>query len=121
MFDSGTGYAYKYNPKTNELKDITPTTTSNGTATKLNVGYGAVASDPKDANKLVATTCAQWYSQSWTADAWDRDAIAWGDRFADCKLFAGRRSQLDSGQGDPLVRLHRTGSEKQRPVLGGFR
>ena len=81
MFDSGTGYAYKYNPKTNELKDITPTTTSNGTATKLNVGYGAVASDPKDANKLVATTCAQWYSQSWTADAWDRDAIAWGDRF----------------------------------------
>ena len=81
MFDSGTGYAYKYNPKTDELKDITPTTTSNGTATKLNVGYGAVASDPKDANKLVATTCAQWYSQSWTADAWDRDAIAWGDRF----------------------------------------
>ena len=81
MFDRGTGYAFKYNPKTNELKDITPTTTSNGTATKLNVGYGAVASDPKDANKLVATTCAQWYSQSWTADAWDRDAIAWGDRF----------------------------------------
>ena len=60
QFDRGTGYAYKYNPKTNELKDITPTTTSNGTATKLNVGYGAVTSDKNDANKLVATTCAQW-------------------------------------------------------------
>lgn len=81
MFDSGTGYAYKYNPKTDELKDITPTTTSNGTAKKLNVGYGGVFSDQHDSNKLVATTCAQWYSQSWTADAWDRDAIAWGDRF----------------------------------------
>ncbi|MFR0854728.1 dockerin type I domain-containing protein [Ruminococcus sp.] len=45
------------------------------------MGYGAVTSDPKDANKLVATTCAQWYSQSWSADAWDRNAIAWGDRF----------------------------------------
>ena len=45
------------------------------------MGYGAVASDPKDANKLVATTCAQWYSQAWTADAWERNAIAWGDRF----------------------------------------
>ncbi len=81
MFDSGTGYAYKYNPKTDELKDITPTTTSNGTAKKLNVGYGGVFSDQHDSNKLVATTCAQWYSQSWTEDAWDRDAIAWGDRF----------------------------------------
>ena len=81
MFDGGTGYAYKYNPKTDELKDITPTATSNGTAKKLNVGYGGVFSDRHDANKLVATTCAQWYSQSWTADAWDRDAIAWGDRF----------------------------------------
>ena len=81
MFDSGTGYAYKYNPKTDELKDITPTATSNGTAKKLNVGYGGVFSDQHDSNKLVATTCAQWYSQSWTADAWDRDAIAWGDRF----------------------------------------
>ena len=50
-------------------------------AKKLNVGYGAVTSDKNDANKLVATTCAQWYSQSWTEDAWDRDAIAWGDRF----------------------------------------
>ena len=81
MFDSGTGYAYKYNPKTDELKDITPTATSNGTAKKLNVGYGGVFSDRHDSNKLVATTCAQWYSQSWTADAWERDAIAWGDRF----------------------------------------
>ena len=81
MFDRGTGYAYKYNPKTDELKDITPTEGSGSNAKKLNVGYGAVTSDKNDANKLVATTCAQWYSQSWTADAWDRDAIAWGDRF----------------------------------------
>ncbi len=81
MFDRGTGYAYKYNPKTDELKDITPTEGSGSNAKKLNVGYGAVTSDKNDANKLVATTCAQWYSQSWTEDAWDRDAIAWGDRF----------------------------------------
>ena len=81
MFDRGTGYAFKYNPKTNELKDITPTEGIVTNTKKLNVGYGAVASDPKDANKLVATTCAQWYSQAWTADAWERNAIAWGDRF----------------------------------------
>ncbi len=81
MFDRGTGYAFKYNPKTDELKDITPTEGVVTNTKKLNVGYGAVTSDPKDANKLVATTCAQWYSQSWTADAWERDAIAWGDRF----------------------------------------
>ena len=81
MFDRGTGYAYKYNPKTDELKDITPTEGVVTNTKKLNVGYGAVTSDPKDANKLVATTCAQWYSQSWTADAWERNAIAWGDRF----------------------------------------
>ena len=81
MFDRGTGYAFKYNPKTNELKDITPTEGIVTNTKKLNVGYGAVTSDPKDANKLVATTCAQWYSQAWTADAWQREAIAWGDRF----------------------------------------
>ena len=81
LFDRGTGYAFKYNPKTDELKDITPTEGIVTNTKKLNVGYGAVASDPKDANKLVATTCAQWYSQAWTADAWQRDAIAWGDRF----------------------------------------
>ena len=81
MFDRGTGYAFKYNPKTDELKDITPTEGIVTNTKKLNVGYGAVTSDPKDANKLVATTCAQWYSQSWSADAWDRNAIAWGDRF----------------------------------------
>lgn len=81
MFDRGTGYAYKYSPKTGELKDITPTEGISSNMKKLNVGYGAVTSDKNDANKLVATTCAQWYSQSWTEDAWDRDAIAWGDRF----------------------------------------
>ena len=81
MFDRGTGYAYKYSPKTGELKDITPTEGISSNTKKLNVGYGAVTSDKNDANKLVATTCAQWYSQSWTEDAWDRDAIAWGDRF----------------------------------------
>lgn len=81
MFDRGTGYVYKYSPKTGELKDITPTEGISSNTKKLNVGYGAVTSDKNDANKLVATTCAQWYSQSWTEDAWDRDAIAWGDRF----------------------------------------
>ncbi len=71
MFDGSAGGAYKYNTTTGELTDISPSSN----------GFGAVFSDPEDANKLIATTCGLWYSQSWTEDAWDRDAIAWGDRF----------------------------------------
>ena len=78
IFDRGPGAAYKYNPTTGELTDITPTDVSGN---KVSAGYGGVFSDPNDADKLVATTCAQWYSQSWSEDAWDREAIAWGDRF----------------------------------------
>ena len=78
IFDRGPGNAFKYNVTTGELTDITPTDVSGNT---VSAGYGGVFSDPKDSNKLVATTCAQWYSQSWSEDAWDREAIAWGDRF----------------------------------------
>lgn len=78
IFDRGPGSCFKYNVTTGELTDITPTDVSGNT---VSAGYGGVFSDPKDSNKLVATTCAQWYSQSWTEDAWDREAIAWGDRF----------------------------------------
>ena len=78
IFDRGPGSCFKYNVTTGELTDITPTDVSGNT---VSAGYGGVFSDPKDSSKLVATTCAQWYSQSWTEDAWDRDAIAWGDRF----------------------------------------
>ena len=78
IFDRGPGSCFKYNVTTGELTDITPTDVSGNT---VSAGYGGVFSDPKDSNKLVATTCAQWYSQSWSEDAWDREAIAWGDRF----------------------------------------
>ncbi len=78
IFDRGPGTCYKYNPTTGEMTDITPTDVSGN---EVSAGYGGVFSDPNDSNKLVATTCAQWYSQSWSEDAWDREAIAWGDRF----------------------------------------
>lgn len=70
-FQGATGSgAYKYNPKTGTVTDISPTKN----------GYGAVFSDPDDANKLVATTCGLWYSQMW--QAWSDDqGPAWGDRF----------------------------------------
>lgn len=68
-------------PKPAQLKDITPTEGISSNTKKLNVGYGAVTSDKNDANKLVATTCAQWYSQSWTEDAWDRDGHCMGRPF----------------------------------------
>lgn len=70
-FDGSAGGAYKYNPTTGTVTDISPSAN----------GFGSVFSDPNDANKLIATTCGLWYSQMWTADAWDRDAVAWGDRF----------------------------------------
>jgi len=71
-FDRGAGGAYRIDPKTDAVTDITPDAT---------IGYGGVFSDPNNADRLVATSLAQWYSQSYTEDAWDREAIAWGDRF----------------------------------------
>ncbi len=81
VFDRGEGGAYRYDISTGKVTDITPATTSNGTTSKVGAGFGGVFSDPNNSKKLVATTLAQWYSQSYTADAWDREAIAWGDRF----------------------------------------
>lgn len=78
IFDRGPGRCLRYDPADGSLTDITPTDVSGNT---VSAGYGGVFSDPDDSSKLVATTCAQWYSQSWTEDAWDREAIAWGDRF----------------------------------------
>lgn len=66
---SGNGGAYRYNIKDGSVDNISPTTNS----------YGAVFSDPNDANKLVATTCGLWYSQLWHADDWETDSVAWGD------------------------------------------
>ena len=69
---SGGGALYKYNPKTGEATDISPTS---------NHAYGAVYGDPKDANKLIATSCDFGYSQMWDANAWKNDTVAWGSQF----------------------------------------
>lgn len=68
---SGGGALYKYNPKTGEATNITPTEHA----------YGAVYSDPNDANKLIATSCDFSYSQLWSEDAWETDSVAWGSQF----------------------------------------
>ncbi len=70
-FTSSPGAAYRYNTTTGTLTDISPTSNS----------IGAVYSDPNDANKLVACTCAVWYSQLWYEDAWNDDNVCWGDEF----------------------------------------
>ena len=75
-FDRGSGGAYRYDIKSGKVTDITPKP-----ADGAEPGFGGVFSDPNDSNKLVATTLAQWYSQSYTEDAWEREAIAWGDRY----------------------------------------
>lgn len=69
-FQGSAGGAFKYEPATGTVTNISPTEN----------GYGAVFSDPDDANKLVATTCGLWYSQMW--QEWSDDhGPAWGDRF----------------------------------------
>ena len=70
--NAGGGALYKYNPKTGEATDISPTT---------NHAYGAVYGDPNDANKLIATSCDFGYSQMWDANAWKNDTVAWGSQF----------------------------------------
>ena len=65
------GGAYKYNTTTGEVTDISPTGN----------GFGAVYSDPDDANRLIATTCGLWYSQLWYENAWEDENVCWGDRF----------------------------------------
>jgi hypothetical protein len=70
-FNGSSGGAYKYNVTTGAVTDISP----------CENGFGAVYSDPNDANKLVATTCGVWYSQLWYDGAWDDNNTCWGDRF----------------------------------------
>ena len=70
-FGGGTGGAYKYDPKAGTVTDIAPTGN----------GFGEIYADPKNPDHLVATTCGVWSGQMYTADAWDRDAVAWGDQF----------------------------------------
>ena len=71
VFDGSAGGAYKYNTTTGEVTDISPTGN----------GFGAVYSDPDDANRLIATTCGLWYSQLWYENAWEDENVCWGDRF----------------------------------------
>lgn len=75
-FNGTGGGAYKYDVKTGTVTDISPTENS----------FGAVFSDPKDAHKLVATTCGVWSSQLWDEKDWEADEngntnVAWGDQF----------------------------------------
>ena len=72
-FDGG-GALYKYNPKTGEATDITP----------IAHAYGAVYSDPNDANKLIATSCDFTYSQLWADSSWESGAevpVVYGSQF----------------------------------------
>ena len=71
MFNGTGGGVYKYDTKKGTVTDISPTGNS----------FGGCVSDPKDASKLVATTCGVWSSQLWTEDAWETDTVCWGDQF----------------------------------------
>lgn len=76
QFNGTGGGAYRYDIKTGKITDISPTDNS----------FGAVFSDPTDANKLVATTCGVWSSQLWDEKDWDADEngntkVSWGDQF----------------------------------------
>lgn len=66
-FAKGAGGAYRIDPKTDAVTDISP----------VHDSLGAVISDPKDANKLYATTCGVWSSQKWGEG---KDAFTcWGE------------------------------------------
>ena len=69
-FDGSAGGAYKYDPKTDTVKNISP----------VEAGFGSVFSDPENPERLVATTCGVWYSQMW-AEWTDEHGAVWGDRF----------------------------------------
>ncbi|MBQ7004682.1 MAG: 1,4-beta-glucanase [Oscillospiraceae bacterium] len=71
IFNGTGGGIYRYDTETGSVTDISPTGNS----------FGGCTSDPKDANKLVATTCGVWSSQLWYKDAWADDKVCWGDQF----------------------------------------
>lgn len=70
-FNGSSGGAFKYDPSTQEVTDISPTAN----------GFGAVYSDPQNPDHLVATTCGLWYSQLWYENAWEDENVCCGDRF----------------------------------------
>ena len=70
-FGGASGGAYRYDVKAGTVTDISPTGN----------GFGEIYPDPKNPDKLVATTCGLWSGQLYSEDAWDRDAVAWGDQF----------------------------------------
>jgi len=70
-FSGASGGAYRYVPSTGSLTDISPCGNS----------LGEVYADPANPDHLVATTCGVWAGQMYSEDAWDRDAVAWGDQF----------------------------------------
>lgn len=70
-FGGTSGGAYKYDPKADTVTDIAPTKN----------GFGEIYPDPEDPDRLIATTCGVWSGQMYTEDAWDREAVAWGDQF----------------------------------------
>ncbi len=54
-FDGTAGGIFKVDTKDNTVTDISP----------VNNGFGSCITDPKDPNKLVATTCGVWSTQNW--------------------------------------------------------
>ena len=70
-FGGTSGGAYKYDVKAGKATDISPSGN----------GFGEIYPDPKNPDHLIATTCGVWAGQMYSADAWDRDAVAWGDQF----------------------------------------
>lgn len=87
---SGSGGCYRYNIKDSSIDNITPLTkldanvyaspyNDGSKSTDLGNSFGAVFSDPNDANKLVATTCGLWSGQLWHEDDWATDSVCYGD------------------------------------------
>lgn len=70
-FNGSAGGAYKYDVKAGTVTDISPCAN----------GFGEVYPNPENPDHLVATTCGVWAGQLYSEDAWDRDAVAWGDQF----------------------------------------
>ena len=70
-FQGTSGGAYKYEVKDGKVTDIAPTKN----------GFGEIYPDPENPDRLIATTCGVWSGQMYSADAWDREAVAWGDQF----------------------------------------
>lgn len=73
-FDGSKGAGYRYNVKTGELTEISPTSNKGDKP-----GIGSIVSDPKNPDKLVATSCGLWWGQMWEKDAWENNKVCYGD------------------------------------------